>query len=266
MEHKKKVEETNTEMEFTGERLIPNKAPNSIFQEHINRYHFASKLTKNKVVLDVACGTGYGSDYLIKNGAKKIVGLDISGEAINYAKDNYKNSNLTFIVGDSTKLPFENEEFDAIVSFETIEHIKEYNKFLDECERVLKKGGIFICSTPNKRFLSTYASKNQINPFHEIEFYPEDFENLINDYFHYTKMYGQINVNIIKLKCIIFLAKLIPIVPHDFETKERLKRIFNLNINSSENKDFPINEYYKVTKFQNTKLVMSNFLIIVAKK
>ena len=260
MRNKKKFEKNYAEIEFTGERVVPKKTPYYIFQQHINRYHFASNLTKNKVVLDVACGTGYGSDYLIKKGAKKVVGLDISEEAINYAKNNYNNSNLTFIVGDSTKLPFKNGHFDIIVSFETIEHIKKYKKFLDECKRVLNEEGVFVCSTPNKRFTSFF---NEVSPYHVIEFYPEDFQNLINEYFPCTKLYGQNNVNIIKRKCIINLEKLISIIPQGI--KNTLKRS-NLNKTYSENTNFSINEYYKVTEFLNTKLIMSEYLVITAKK
>ena len=90
-----------------------------------------------------------------------------------------------------------NEHFDIIVSFETIEHIIEYKKFLNECSRVLKKGGTIVCSTPNKKFSSSFLKK-QLNPFHVIEFYPEEFQNLMNDYFQNIKLYGQFNVNIFK--------------------------------------------------------------------
>lgn len=255
MKYEKKFEENDKKIVFTGERVVPNETPYYIFQEHINRYHFASNLTNNKVVLDVACGMGYGSDYLIKNGAKKVTGLDISEESIIYAKNNYKDSNLTFIVGDATKLPFENEHFDVIVSFETIEHIEEYNNFLNECKRVLKTGGIFICSTPNKRYTSEILKNS--NPYHIIEFYPEDFQNLINEYFSSTKLYGQININVIRTKFDKFLGKLISIIP--FYIKDRLKRPYSINYND-------INEFYKVTDFQNTKLSLSEFVVTISKK
>ncbi len=261
MKHKNKFEKNDAEIEFTGERVVPNKTPYYVFQQHINRYHFASNLAKNKVVLDIACGTGYGSYYLIKNGAKKVVGLDISEEAINYAKNNYKNLNLTFITGDSKKLPFKNEHFDIIVSFETIEHVNEYKKFLNECKRVLNEEGVFVCSTPNKRYTSTFI--NEVNPYHVKEFYPEEFQNLINEYFPYTKLYGQENINIIKKKCIIKMGKLISFVPDDI--KNTIIRS-NLNKTSSKKTESSINEYYKVTEFLNSKLIISEFLVITAKK
>lgn len=107
MNTKKDFEKNIEKLQFTGERIVPEKTPYMCFQQHINRYHFASRLVRNKEVLDIACGTGYGSDYLIKNGAESVIGVDISEEAIDYANNNYKNENLTFIIGDATKLPFE---------------------------------------------------------------------------------------------------------------------------------------------------------------
>ncbi len=63
METKNKANKGNNiaELEFTGERVVPSKTPYVTYQEHINRYSFASKFIKNKIVLDVASGTGYGS-------------------------------------------------------------------------------------------------------------------------------------------------------------------------------------------------------------
>ena len=56
------------------EVLIPNETPYESFQEHINRYAFASHFVKDKIVLDIACGTGYGSSYLNKKGAWTVMG------------------------------------------------------------------------------------------------------------------------------------------------------------------------------------------------
>lgn len=187
------------ELEYTGERVVPSKTPYPIYQEHINRYVFASKFIKNKIVLDVASGTGYGSYYLIKNGAEKVTGLDISSDAINYAKNAYKEQDLSFIQGDSINLPFHDKSFDIIISFETIEHIKKYDKFLNECWRVLRNSGLFICSTPNKKVSSPHT-KLPLNPFHVKEFFPEEFHEIINRYFRDTRVYGQNNSFIFLIK------------------------------------------------------------------
>ena len=72
-------------MRYTGERMIPEfNEGEEIYLEHITRYIFASQFIKDKIVLDIACGSGYGSDYLLKNGARKVIGVDISKETVEY--------------------------------------------------------------------------------------------------------------------------------------------------------------------------------------
>lgn len=119
-------------MKFTGERCILGESGKVLEAEHLNRYKFASEYIQDKKVLDIGCGTGYGTALLALK-AKKIVGvdIDISKEAINYAKNNYSKKNIEFYVGNATNLNFlKDEEFDAIVSFETIEHMRQSNIYL----------------------------------------------------------------------------------------------------------------------------------------
>lgn len=123
---------------------------------HIDRYEFAADYLKDKsndsfTVLDAACGTGYGSDILKRIEPKSIMGIDICSETINYANKKYGNMQCTFKVSDITDMnAFKEKMFDAVVSFETIEHIEMPTIFLENVKRVLKKEGILIISTPNK--------------------------------------------------------------------------------------------------------------------
>lgn len=171
--------------------LIPDKVPlidYDDYQKHVLRYYFASKFIRGKNVLDVACGTGYGSYYLAKK-CKRIIGGDKSTDALKYAKKFYKKSNLKFVHLDATKMPFKNSIFDVVISFETLEHIKNYKNFISECKRVLKKNGLFICSTPNKKFFSPFGCK--LTPFHVKEFYFKELKDVIEKYFPDTKFYMQ---------------------------------------------------------------------------
>jgi len=156
---------------------------------HVTRYAFASQFVKDKVTLDVACGPGYGSAYLLHKGASKVVGGEISDEAIKYAEEHYKRDGTEFIRLDAARLPFPDDSFDTIVSMETIEHLGEYERFLYECQRVLRDGGTFICSTPNKEFLSPGMKKTSA-PVHVREFYIDDFCSLLRSYFPDTRLYG----------------------------------------------------------------------------
>jgi len=185
-----------TDMEFTGERVVPGKTPQTIYDEHIYRYIFAASLAENKVVLDVACGTGYGVGYLADKGSSEVVGVDISMEAVGYARERFsKDNKASFICADAIRLPFLDNAFDIVVSFETIEHIRQYRKFLAECRRVLKDGGLLICSTPNRRIFSPNLAK-PINTFHVKEFWPEEFYRLLRRYFADMTLYGQCDVKL----------------------------------------------------------------------
>ncbi len=185
-----------TDMEFTGERVVPGKTPQTIYDEHIYRYIFASGLAENKVVLDVACGTGYGTRHLAEKGSGKVVGVDISAEAVDYARERFgKDNKASFVCANATRLPFGDNAFDMIVSFETIEHIRQHGKFLAECRRVLKENGLLICSTPNRRIFSPKLVK-PINTFHVKEFWPGEFHHLLRRYFADITLYGQCDVKL----------------------------------------------------------------------
>jgi len=183
-------------MEFTSERVVPDKTPQAIYDEHIYRYMFAAGLTRNKTVLDVACGTGYGLSYMAEKGAVKAVGVDLSWEAISYARKRFGgNGRINFICADGTRMPFADNSFDVVVSFETIEHVRKYGQFLSECRRVIREGGSLICSTPNRRIFSPNLAK-PINTFHVKEFWPDEFHRLLSRYFTEVTFYGQCDVTL----------------------------------------------------------------------
>jgi 2-polyprenyl-3-methyl-5-hydroxy-6-metoxy-1,4-benzoquinol methylase len=65
-------------VEKTEQFIMPSTTPSDVFQEHINRYIFASQFVNNKRILDIACGIGYGSTTLIQMGkAEEIIGADL---------------------------------------------------------------------------------------------------------------------------------------------------------------------------------------------
>jgi len=179
-------ENTFANMEFTGERVIPNMPElTHLYQEHIIRYMFASQFVKSKVVLDAACGTGYGSYLLYQKGAKTVIGIDISKEAIDYCNYNYKEENLEFKVDDCMKCHLDNSSFDVVVSFETLEHLKNPDTFLSEIKRVMKNDGMLIMSTPNK---NTYPTGN---PFHFNEYTETEFRLMLEKYFVNVTIFHQ---------------------------------------------------------------------------
>lgn len=202
---------------FTGERAYSSNIKQSIIEEHVKRYKFAKDFVKDKVVLDLACGTGFGSKILSKE-AKQVIGGDISREAIDFAKENHQEDNIEFKILDANNTKLPSDSFDVIISFETIEHVEDYKEYIKECKRVLKEDGIFICSTPNKT-ISSPVTRKPLNPFHVFELKQKDFIEMMDTYFSQEDIYGQILISIGKLyfiKSIIFAYtpyyKLLPIV------------------------------------------------------
>jgi 2-polyprenyl-3-methyl-5-hydroxy-6-metoxy-1,4-benzoquinol methylase len=169
------------------ERITPNETSlftKRIWQDHISRYEFAKKYVKKGVLLDIACGEGYGSAHLAPY-ASSTIGVDISKEDIEHAKKRYsKDKNkVNFVADDAIHFLQKNKKkFDTIVSFETIEHLKEYRKFLIEIEKSLHTSGTFIVSTPNKLFSDVLAG-GTFNEFHVKEFYMQEFVDLIKEIF-----------------------------------------------------------------------------------
>jgi SAM-dependent methyltransferase len=175
-------------LRFTGERFIPG-AQGEIWYEHWHRYHFAATIVAGRDVLDIACGEGYGSALLARHGAR-VTGGDISPEAIAHARAAYGAlANLEFREADCTSLPFPAQSFDAVVSFETIEHIAGQETFLAEIRRVLRPGGLVILSCPNR---VEYTDKRCVtNEFHVREHDRDELAALIAPKFAHAAWYGQ---------------------------------------------------------------------------
>lgn len=168
-----------SELKWTGERLLTTVNDNNTV-EHLHRYAFAQPLVTDKVVLDIACGEGYGS-FLLSKKAKQVIGVDIAPEAIKHAEEKYKERNIVFKTGSVLNIPLEDQSVDIVVSFETIEHLAEQDQMIIEISRVLKSDGILIISTPDKKNYTD--GRNYINPFHIKEFYFDEFKSALSKKF-----------------------------------------------------------------------------------
>jgi O-antigen biosynthesis protein len=178
-------------MEFSGEQFIPKKSSKRLEEEHRARYDFILQDCRGKKVLDIACGSGFGSNMLAQQ-AESVIGADISRDAIAYAKKSYARDNLTFIEESCAKAVFEQGKFDVIASFETIEHLDadERKKFLELCAKHLKSEGHMFISTPNKKITSPYTDK-PLNKYHKIEFEKAGLKKELEPYFAITEWHGQ---------------------------------------------------------------------------
>jgi ubiquinone/menaquinone biosynthesis C-methylase UbiE len=98
-------------------------------------------------ILEIGCGIGTVVHELSKKG-HDIIGIDISGEAIEYGRKKYGDIHLE--VQAAEILPYEDESFEAVLSFDLFEHIAEIDKHISEVKRVLRPGGYYLFQTPNR--------------------------------------------------------------------------------------------------------------------
>ena len=179
---------------FFCERISLDENDVGRLRRHIARYRFAASAIpkiEESTILDVGCGVGYGSNILAKK-AKRVVGLDISEEAINIARTKYgKRKNLVFLKADATKgLPFPDNHFSAVCCIEALEHFRNPIRVLNEIKRVLKPNGIAIITTPAKELVSPFRRKPR-NPHHVREFTLNEVLSLLRENFGEVEVYGQ---------------------------------------------------------------------------
>jgi SAM-dependent methyltransferase len=171
-------------MNFTGERVIPGEVDADLFNEHWARYLFAQQFAAGRNVLDAACGSGYGS-ALLSGAAAHVVGVDIALDAVEYAQRHCRSQKAAFAQADCLALPFAAGQFDLVVAFEIIEHLRDADGFLRELQRVLKPAGLLLISTPNRLYYT--EDRGAVNPFHAREFsYPEFAELMGRMFPHYS--------------------------------------------------------------------------------
>ncbi|MDP9132684.1 MAG: class I SAM-dependent methyltransferase [Nitrospirota bacterium] len=175
------------ELEATGERFLP-EMQGTIALEHLHRYAMAKDFAAGKIVLDIACGEGYGSAVLA-GVAARVYGVDIAPDAIAHAKTKYQRPNMEFLTGRCADIPLADGNVDLVVSFETIEHHTEHEEMFAEIKRVLRPGGLMIMSSPDK--LEYTERANHANAFHVKELYAEEFQQLVERYFTHVAILGQ---------------------------------------------------------------------------
>lgn len=145
---------------------------------HLARYAFTRSLCQGKTVLDVACGEGYGSRLLADWGARSVVGVDVSVEAVDQAMRLFGCPQVTYRAGAAEALAdmFAPESFDLIVSLETVEHVPDPEGLLRSFRRLLAPGGTIVVSCPNDWWY--YPSAQEANPYHLRKYTFDEFQQL----------------------------------------------------------------------------------------
>ncbi|UFJ39472.1 class I SAM-dependent methyltransferase [Brevibacillus humidisoli] len=184
-------------LKLTGERVIPElmKPTNGLLLEHLARYYFATPYVEGRV-LDLACGVGYGTHMMAKTCKKEaaeIVGVDVDPETIQYANKTYNHPLITYQTADALdpELPQKLGLFDTIVSFETIEHLDDDQRFMASLYEMLRPGGTLVLSSP----FGQGRGKPCSEPFHVHQFTEAEFAELFHA-FQEVELYYQRGVTI----------------------------------------------------------------------
>lgn len=178
-----------SELEFTGERVVPGLVDENLFNEHVARYRFAARFADGARVLDAGCGAGYGAREL--TGAASFIGIDVSAEAVAHAGRESGGARARFLRAACEALPFADASFDLVTAFEVIEHLAEWRQLLSESKRVLRPGGVFLVSTPNKAWYTESRAKAGPNPWHVHEFDYAEFGAALRAHFAHVHLWTQ---------------------------------------------------------------------------
>jgi ubiquinone/menaquinone biosynthesis C-methylase UbiE len=161
----------------TAERVSHNDlSDNYVFQRSILAYVEAAKQVSGEV-LEIGTGSGYGIELIAAN-AEAFVTIDKYIPAILNMPEIKSKENLKFIQMTVPPLAGIAEgSFDFVISFQVIEHIEDDKEFVKEIYRVLKPGGKFILTTPNKKMSLTR------NPWHVREYTIQELDQHLKLYF-----------------------------------------------------------------------------------
>jgi len=171
-------------------QLLEEKSP--WWGEHVHRYEVAKTyLEPTDRVLDIACGTGFGTSLVAEAvPSGEVIGGDVVEEVLAENRSRFADqANISFAYTDATALAYPDDHFDAVFSFETLEHVEADEKMLQELRRVLKPTGVLVLSTPN--FPINSPSGKVTNPFHVREYTLAQFAPLMKATFPAVAIYGQ---------------------------------------------------------------------------
>lgn len=157
-----------------------------ILTRSLARYKFVAPLLRG-VTLEIGCGRGYGFE-VIQDSRIAPVGLDISLRFLADVRKRF--SAIPLVNGSGTLLPFADHSFDAIISFEVIEHADDDVTFLTEIRRVARPDAPIAISTPN-RLVASGDAERPLDLFHVREYTSGQFQELLGRVFSSVSMFSQ---------------------------------------------------------------------------
>ena len=155
---------------------VSPEVPNDLFQAHLAAYVFAARFAPGRRVLDLGCGTGYGSARLLAAGAVPVVGADPDERSLRYARRRFPG--IRFVGVAAEGLPSDFGTFDLIVAANVLAHLASPESVLDRVKRHLDPSGTFLASVPpivDERTMETHRA----SAAHASNLYLWDWESLL---------------------------------------------------------------------------------------
>jgi SAM-dependent methyltransferase len=159
---------------------------------HLTRYLFAAERSVGRRVLDLGSGAGYGAAMLGAGGATAVLGVDADAASVARAQARYGGAGVSFSVGDCHDLAGVAGDWDVITCFEAIEHVSRPDALLAAAGCRLAADGMVLVSTPERAATPPFVGSRPRNPFHEHEWYRDEFAALLRRHFREVEIRVQV--------------------------------------------------------------------------
>ena len=158
--------------------VVSPETPDDLFLAHLALYRFAARYVSGRRVLDLGCGTGYGSAHLSAAGAASVVGLDADARLLAYARRRFAGPSVRFVTGNAEEAHGDLGLFDAIVAANLLAHLERPALAVEEAARHLHPEGAFVASVPpiaDDRAMEAHRASSR----HRSNLYLWDWETLL---------------------------------------------------------------------------------------
>ena len=166
-------------MKLTGERVTtPEGGFNPTWQRHVAAYQLIARFMGSEPLLDLGCGVGHSYQLL---GRKRTIGLDFDLEAL-------RGQQRPVVRADMRRIPLASASIGSVSSVQSLEHVPDPERTVDDVARVLTDNGVAVFVTPNRL---TFGRPDEIiDPWHFVEFDPEQLRALCLASFDSVEMWG----------------------------------------------------------------------------
>jgi len=144
----------NTKLKVSYNEMYGKKIK---MNEYYEIWSYLKKIDKKAKILDVGCGYGVLLEKFIETGS----GIDNNIEHVKICRS----KGLNVVYGEAERIPYKNDQFDCVILMQALEHSFYPNKVFEEIFRVLKKGGLFICTTPSYMSPNAWGDITHIRPY-----------------------------------------------------------------------------------------------------